>query len=62
MGSTRKTPTLRADKVYGHAAPDQVHRRDKLDDDPVLGTRARKLASQPTTDVKKRNTRGQGPR
>ena len=53
MGSTRKVPTLKADKIYGHSSPDRMHQRDKLDDDTTRGTRARMAASQPTTDVKK---------
>ena len=62
MGSTRKVPTLKADKIYGQSSPDRMHQRDKLDDDTTRGTRARMAASQPTTHVKKRHTRGQGPK
>ena len=62
MGSTRKMVTLKADKIFGHSAPDRMHQRDKLDDDAARATRVRKAASQPTTNRKKRNTRGQGPR
>jgi hypothetical protein len=62
MGTIRKTPTLKADKIYGQAAPDRMHQRDKIDDDQTRGTRARTKASAPSTDVKKRRTRGQGPK
>jgi hypothetical protein len=62
MGSTNKTPALKADKIYGQAAPDRMHQRDKIDDDETRGTRARKRASAPTTDAKKRRTQGQGPK
>jgi hypothetical protein len=53
MGTTRKMPTLRADRILGHAAPDRMHQRDKIDDDATIGTRARKSLTQPPREAKR---------
>ena len=65
MGSTPKMPRLQADRVYGHAAPDRMHQRDKMDDDQTLGTRARKSLVQPKKSqarVRKEGRKGAAPR
>ena len=49
-----KIPVLRADRIYGHAAPDRMHARDKADRDMPTGTKVRQPLTQPPLRRKKK--------
>jgi hypothetical protein len=51
---TGKLPVLHADRVYGEAAPDRVHARDKLATIAPFGYKTRQPLTQPPADPKKR--------
>jgi hypothetical protein len=49
-----KLPVLRGDRVYGEAAPDRVHSREKLATVAPFGYKTRQPLTQPPADPKKR--------
>ena len=54
MADKPKIPVLRADRIYGHAAPDRMHARDKADRDMPTGTKVRQPLTQPPRRRKKK--------